>query len=168
MRDEIIIGIDPGATGAIAAIFPDEVAELNDIPVTKRIVGKKSRTFCYIPGIAQILTSYAQNPDYNVTAYIERQHAMPKQGVVSMFVLGELYGALQGIFSALGVRYKTVRPQEWKKEVLSFTRADKQQSILKAVDLFPDLAQHMSRKKDHGRAEALLIAEYGKRDRNGC
>lgn len=30
-----------------------------------------------------------------------------------------------------------------------------------ALDLFPSLSSSLKRKKDHGRAEALLIAAYG-------
>ena len=40
---------------------------------------------------------------------------------------------------------------------------DKDASRLRAIQLFPVVANRLDRKKDDGRAEALLLAEYGRR-----
>jgi len=40
---------------------------------------------------------------------------------------------------------------------------EKDASRLKAIQLFPLSASNLSRKKDHGRADALLIAAYYRR-----
>jgi len=50
-------------------------------------------------------------------------------------------------------------PQIWKK-AFSLGK-DKEQTRLRAQQLFPGTA--LRRKKDHGRAEALLLALYGQR-----
>ena len=51
---------------------------------------------------------------------------------------------------------------KWKKE-FSLVHQDKQASIDMAKKLFPHIDFLFNRKKDHGRAEALLMAEYMRR-----
>jgi len=85
---------------------------------------------------------------------------MPGQGVTSMFNMGYGLGALHAIFTCLYIRTVRVRPQAWKKE-FGLIKKEKGDSIRVAQELFP-LAD-ITLKKHHGRAEALLMAEYGRR-----
>jgi crossover junction endodeoxyribonuclease RuvC len=95
---------------------------------------------------------------------LEEVHAMPGQGVTSMFSMGKGSGLWEGIITALGMPLVRIPPQRWKKEMLADGRGkDKQASIVRALELFPEAASHMARKKDEGRAEAILIAEYLRR-----
>ncbi len=55
-----------------------------------------------------------------------------------------------------------VSPRVWKKR-MGLTTADKETSRAMAIRMFPLLAKELARKGDDGRAEALLIAEYGRR-----
>jgi crossover junction endodeoxyribonuclease RuvC len=88
---------------------------------------------------------------------------MPKQGVASSFCFGQGLGMWQGIIAALGLPLEMPSPQRWKKEMLADQGKDKDASRFKAIALFPALAAQMSRVKDDGRAEAILMAEYGRR-----
>ena len=81
---------------------------------------------------------------------------------------GMNFGFIQGVLKAYSIPYELVTPQKWKKE-FSCT-SDKNTSIEVCKRLFPNVNLKATDrcKKDHdGIAEALLIAEYGRRHYNG-
>ena len=146
----IYIGVDPGKNGGIAIIDSDGVIAF---PFSEE------RLLIELDGIAQ---------EYECICYLEHVHAMPKQGVSSTFNFGMNFGFIQGVLKAYEIPYELVTPQKWKKE-FSCT-SDKNTSIEVCKRLFPgvNLKATDRCKKDHdGIAEALLIAEYGRRHYNG-
>lgn len=143
-----IIAIDPGKTGAIAYDVPGAALKVYDMPDTPA-------------GVVSLLRSLSWAPD-GAFCLIEKQQAMPKQGVSSMFTLGEGYGFLQATVMTLGLPLDFVRPADWKRK-LGLTNADKTGSRAMAARLFPDQADEFKRVKDHGRAEAALLAVYARR-----
>ena len=146
----IYIGVDPGKNGGIAIIDSDGVIAF---PFSEE------RLLIELDGIAQ---------EYECICYLEHVHAMPKQGVSSTFNFGMNFGFIQGVLKAYSIPYELVTPQKWKKE-FSCT-SDKNTSIEVCKRLFPyaSLKATDRCKKDHdGMAEALLIAEYGRRHYNG-
>ena len=105
-----------------------------------------------------------------LTVCIEKQQSMPGQGVSSTFSTGYGFGLWIGILAALGISYTVVRPQTWKREMLRDMAGDtmstgngKAAARLRAMQLFPSASDQLTRVKDHGRADALLIAEYHRR-----
>src|SRR5690606_2041087 len=92
------------------------------------------------------------------TAYVEKVGAMPGQGVSSMFNFGMGVGVLQGVLAACGIPYFLVTPQSWKKRA-SLSGKDKDMARTMAQQLYPSAS--LGRKKDIGRADAMLIARYG-------
>jgi hypothetical protein len=92
-------------------------------------------------------------------AIVERVSAMPGQSVSSTFKFGQSYGAALGILAALQIRTHLVAPAVWKKYFR--LDSDKEKSRAAALRMFPATAHYFSRKKDHGRAEAALLAVYG-------
>lgn len=149
------LGIDPGLSGAIAAILPDGL-EFYDMP-TFQIKGKTHLDYA---GLAYILRRYAIQSDCMVA--IELVGAMPGQGVSSMFKFGQCYGAALATLATLKIPYQTVTPPVWKR-TFRLIGEDKDASRARALELFPSAAEHLKRKKDHGRADALLLAEYIRR-----
>ena len=146
----IYIGVDPGKNGGIAIIDSDGVIAF---PFSEE------RLLIELDGIAQ---------EYECICYLEHVHAMPKQGVSSTFNFGMNFGFIQGVLKAYEIPYELVTPQKWKKE-FSCT-SDKNTSIEVCKRLFPNVNLKATDrgKKDHdGIAEALLIAEYGRRHYNG-
>jgi crossover junction endodeoxyribonuclease RuvC len=144
-------GIDPGFSGAIAIINDKHrVIECWDMPI--HTVGKQKSID--IHRLKGMLTTY---PLAHIT--IERAQAMPKQGVVSMFRYGESYGIIQGVCH-MDVPRTYVRPADWKKLLMPGMDKAKGSSIVRAEELFN---YSLPRKKDHGKAEAILIAEFGRR-----
>lgn len=96
-------------------------------------------------------------------AYVEKVGAMPGQGVTSMFHFGKSAGYIEGVLKAKNIPFELVSPQKWKKKYE--LHSDKEQSIAKCKELFPDinlLRTPRCKKESDGMAEALLIANYGK------
>ncbi len=95
--------------------------------------------------------------DRPAKAIIERVHAMPGQGVTSMFTFGQGYGSLRMALIASGIPFEEVTPQRWQKEMACLTQGDKNVSKAKAQQLFPTV------KVTHAISDALLIAEWNRR-----
>ena len=157
---KVWVGIDPGLTGAVALIHGESplggVIEIFDAPIAVVKKGKKKQGVPLPDEMARIFYGIR---DYNPIVYIEQVHAMRKQGVTSMFNFGMGYGMWIGILAALSIPYQLVTPQRWKKEMMhGMVTAEKDASLVQAKRLFPQVAEQLQRKKDDGRAEALLIA----------
>jgi crossover junction endodeoxyribonuclease RuvC len=99
----------------------------------------------------------AHRPDL---AFIERAQALPRQGSSSGFKYGRAVGAIEAAIMLAGVPLTIVEPSAWKK-FHSLRGKDKEGARLRALMLFPNAAGMFARKKDHGKAEAMLVALYG-------
>lgn len=144
-------GIDPGFSGAIAIIDDHQrIVECHDMPLH----GVKGKEEIDCDEVIAILLNYHLSH-----VAIEKAQAMPKQGCVSMFRYGDGYGQIKGICIALGLKRSLVPPQTWKKRMMHGMDKSKGASIVRAEQLFDF---HSTRKKDHGKADAILIAEYGR------
>jgi Holliday junction resolvasome RuvABC endonuclease subunit len=143
---DCIMGVDPGVSGAVAFLFPDDMDLVAiDLPVVDGQVNS----------VALAMAIFGMSP---TMAVVEKVHSMPKQGVASTFKFGVAYGTILGIVSALKIPLHLVRPQQWKKEF--GLGPDKEQARAMAIRLWPD-EDRFAKKKDHGKAEAALIARYG-------
>jgi len=154
-------GIDPGKSGALALLSPLGDVKIWDTPTL--VVKKDSSRQAYDE--AAMCDLLRALPD-GVRLGIEVQHAMPKQGVSSMFSLGDGYGLWRGMLTALGISYVLVQPQRWKKALMDGQPKDKAASVLVASRLWPAHAQVFRGPKGaakDGRADAVLIAEYVRR-----
>jgi len=96
----------------------------------------------------------------DIEIILEAVHAMPGQGVSSSFKFGMAYGAAIAIIERFNCVWHMVTPQKWKKALQ--LDSDKQKSLDLARQLWPEAS--LLRKKDNGRAEALLLAEYLRRE----
>jgi len=152
-----ILGIDPGLSGAVSLfdITLKKPLELYDIPtITSQNSDKRTID---IPKLSIYISSMVKN--YSILcACIEKVHAMPDQGVVSMFNFGMGYGILLGLLTANGLKIVEIAPSAWKAGLnLS---SDKRESLALVKKLYPSHAESFKRIKDNGRAEALLIAHF--------
>jgi crossover junction endodeoxyribonuclease RuvC len=77
-----------------------------------------------------------------------------------MFSFGRAAGIAEGVVGALGLRLVRVTPDTWKRRA-RLTGKDKDAARALAIDLFPEVAADLSRKRDGGRADALLLALFG-------
>ena len=153
----IVLGIDPGAHGAIARLdVVHGLFTVDDMPTALVKVGKGNKTRIMVSLLAQLIRY--DRPDH---AYIEAVSARPGQGVTSVFAFGQVLGQIEGVLAALGVPVTYVQPRAWKK-AFSLS-ADKGTSRARAMQLWPAQAALFARVKDDGRAEAALIGLYGLR-----
>lgn len=149
--NQMIIGIDPGNTGALAFMKISGEVEVVDMPLMAN--GKKQQVNA--SELTKIISSRLQP---NTRAIVEKVSAMPGQGVSSMFNFGMGYGVIQGVLAALGVPYTLCTPQRWKKAATLIGK-DKDNARTLAQQLYPNAP--LGRKKDIGRADAILIARFG-------
>jgi crossover junction endodeoxyribonuclease RuvC len=145
----IVIGIDPGVSGAYAVHINGVLDEVNDLPV----LGGR------IDGGALAHTLKDFHPDDSVI-YLEDTHAMPKNGSIASFSLGLNTGIIIGVCQSLRHPLVRVRPAAWKSK-MSVSRLDKNAIRGVARELYPSVADAFARVKDHNRAEAVLISRYG-------
>lgn len=153
VKNKTIIGIDPGKKGGIA-IYSEGEWKTYIMPLSGKDINEKelSDIFFGVPGECE-----------NVMAYLEKVHAMPGQGVTSMFTFGMGYGILRGILTANWIPYQLVTPQAWKKVVLAGLSKDKNESCNYVLRKYPKIELMPGRKRvpDLGIADAVCIAEYG-------
>lgn len=147
----IVVGIDPGASGAVAIIQTSGAASAVDIPTAKNAAGKTR----IIPAAVQDTIMAAGVPN---CVWVEDVHAMPGQGVSSMFAFGRSLGIIEGVVGTLKIPMRYVSPAVWKRH-FGLIGADKDAARTVAMQRFPKV--DLARKKDVGRADALLIALYG-------
>ena len=148
-----IAGIDPGASGAIAVLTGDEL-EIIDMP-TLEIRGKR------ILDLGTLARFFDLHGAGLSLAVIEDPHAMPGQGVSSMFKFGFACGAVQAFVASAFIPVKLVAPAQWKR-AMGLT-SDKDASRRLASQLLPRWSHLWARVKDDGRAEAALLALYGRK-----
>jgi Holliday junction resolvasome RuvABC endonuclease subunit len=150
----IVVGIDPGLSGALAVLNEDGDLDTVLMPV----MGAPVRV---VDGgaVARWLSECSPN-----LAVIEMAQAMPKQGASSTFRFGQAYGQVLGVLQTSLIPYRIVVSRRWKQDLgLS---SDKEQSRRRAIELLPRWADQFTRRKDEARAEAALIAWWWLHGRN--
>lgn len=112
-----------------------------------------------VPGMVRMLGAYGTLPEDH--AFIERWQARPEASPQSMGKIGYGFGLWVGILTAMEIPLTIVWPQTWQKEMYAGAVGEgKERSLLIASRLWPDLVIPKTR---HDRADALLIAEWGRR-----
>lgn len=146
----IVLGIDPGRYGALA-LHNGQLLRVEDMPVSGKEVD---------PAIlADVLEDMLQGRERPDKVVVERQQAYPKQGSSSCFITGVRYGLILGICACLDWPVERVGPAVWKRGTKTPTEKDGARA--RASELMPEGASWWRLKKDHGRAEAALLAWYG-------
>jgi crossover junction endodeoxyribonuclease RuvC len=156
-----VIGIDPGVEGAVAVVDDaGRLVALDDTPVVWTASrGRRRRS--YDLGRMRALLARWMGDGAPVHAVVELQQAMPGQGVSSMFSTGYGYGLWIGLLAGLGIPHTPVPARVWQRALLASGSGDtKGRALVAASRLFPLCPIPQAR---HGRADALLLAEYGRR-----
>lgn len=178
-KPDVIIGIDPGISGAIAFIdIKKDNIEIFDVPtITVESSGKKkssrNKKDYDKMGMSELLKKYAGR---KVLVVMEHVHAMPGQGVTSMFNFGRGVGLWEGLFAAYGWEPEMMTPQSWKKkfgerllnkslpkpDILKLTRPEYNRlSVLerkKYDEANKAFEAQKKSTKEHAKGEAVLLA----------
>ncbi len=165
----VILGIDPGVTGAL--IWLDTVPPVS---TGELLLVMDHTAWCnhHEPAkeLHTILNSLLK-PDLVI---MEQQHARPNhrvdpstgekktaQGIASTWNYAEHYGILRGVLAAFPATVVLANPAVWKANMgVTF---EKETSLALARKKWPMSLEMFKFRKNHGRAEAALLAEYGRR-----
>ena len=154
----LIIGVDPGISGAICFFENGRIMDVVEMPTMTE--GKKNKR--QVNG-SQIYNEISKRINkiekQNIRVIIEQVSAMPGQGVTSMFNFGQSFGILKGICSAMQLPMYFIRPAKWKK-YFSLINSEKDASRTKAIEMFPYFSSQLSKKKDSNKADEILIASF--------
>lgn len=150
----MILGIDPGATGAVAVLDGGTLVSVYDMPLKKVKVNGTMKKRIDSRALHELLVQH--DVDH---VFLEQVTAMPGQGVTSMFAFGRATGIAEGVAATKSEDLIEVRPQVWKKHFGLTGSKDGSREL--AMERWPRMAAYFQRKKDDGRAEAALIGLWG-------
>lgn len=174
MTKILLVGIDPGTTGAVCILAPDGRVEFVDTPTIEVKNGKKTKTEFDEPAMVSVLRNVRDTSvqlGVQLLAVIEKVNAMPSiqgkrsMGTTSAFSFGMGYGMWRMACAALGVPYQLVHPATWKKVVLAGTPKSDGAEAIVAGQLYPAVAADLRGPRGGlrtGRVDALLIAHWGR------
>lgn len=166
----IIIGIDPGVSGALARFACGTLTDIADMPLDTvnlhrsgadlrdLIGGKKAvtRRSVNAPSLARILREWSAG--HSTLVLKEKVGPRPNQNA-SVFMKAD--GVLTGVIGGVGLELQEIDPALWKR--MMGVPADKKEARKIAIEFFPAWKHLFSRADDHNRAEAALIGLYGVR-----
>jgi crossover junction endodeoxyribonuclease RuvC len=147
----LFVGIDPGLVSGTWAVIDHHGAYKS----SGQILSDAGRVD--VPKLREAWQQATHGQD--VSYIVEDVHSMPQQGIASTYRFARAVGAIEATARLLWKDWWTVSPQSWKKAM--DVTADKETSLTLARHLWPNAP--LERKKDHGVAEALLLAEYLRR-----
>lgn len=162
-----IIGIDPGLSGALAMVGPKGLEAVADMPTMTRGNGAaKVKNQVNAAALAQLLREWTSGHDRQAVLVV-LEHQAPfrvpgqkPQGSSSVFSLGHTTGIIEGVVVACRLPSVEVTAGRWKKAFgVPGGKEHKGKARELAQRFYPEA--DLARKKDHNRAEAILIARYG-------
>jgi len=164
MSRKHILGVDPGFKGALALYDPYNKAcvAIKDMPLLNFLNQKRNTLDLF--DLAQWIGLYASDvglalvEKVSAMTYKDRHGEIRGQSASGAFEFGRSTGVVQGIIASFNIPTVLVHPASWKS-AMGLT-SNKQDSLDKAKTLFPTHRHYFLRKKDDGRAEALLMAVF--------
>lgn len=170
-----VVGCDSDAGGALAIIrgnFAGDVqtVEIVDVPTMTVTVNGKKRIRLdvakMIEKVKELDLPSDGNGGHSSVVFVEEGGVEFGFSAQTAFVQGYNFGLWKGVLESCvnpeTTRVEVVKPQAWKLALgLSGKKTSKDDSIEMAKMVFPESEDMLQRKKDHGRAESLLIAAYG-------
>lgn len=160
-----VIGIDPGATGALA-LYDTKIAkiiDLKDMPNYQEVLttGKKTNrvNFNALRYILEDWKQLAISQDKDLFVHIEKVNAFSKQSAPAAFNFGYAAAIPLVICKMLDLYTIRIPAVTWKGQ-FGLKAKDKDEARQLALKLFPYLGLYLKRKMDVDRADAILIAVY--------
>lgn len=147
-----VIGIDPGASGAVVILRDGVPAHWMLMPTAK--VGTATQVN------PAALVAFLRVHSTAAQVFLEKVGAMPGQGVVSMFNFGHSCGVVTGVLGALQMPVTLVTPQSWKKRA-GLLGQDKDAARSRALQLWPHWRALDKKGEGQALADAALIALHG-------
>lgn len=130
------------------------------MPLVTAAIGKRVQRQIDPLALAKLVSSLDLSPSTEIRAVLEQPVPNALNGKWSWFSAGYNSGIWKGVLMSFGVPFETVPANVWKTD-MQLRKAGKEGSRLLAQELLPQTHSQLKRKKDHGRAEALLLAAWG-------
>jgi crossover junction endodeoxyribonuclease RuvC len=140
----------------MAIVDEHRVVRVVDLPIYQIRSGKKLRSELDLGGLREQLTSEAIDH-----VFIEQVSTRPGEGRVSAFRFGQTAGMIIAAVAVLRLPYSLITPQKWQR--IAGCGPSPDEARRRCGQLYPDAAQYLTRKRDAGRADAILIARAGLR-----
>lgn len=161
----IVIGIDPGLTGAVAVMDHNGVRAVFDLPTMPVPgAGPKALVKNKIDGraLCQLLLKHCPASEGKPRVFLEKVSTMggANNAVQTQGSLMRSLGAIETVVECLNFPMEQVAPQSWKKQF--GIGSDKAKALDVARRLHPEAAAELKRVRDHNRAEAILLAHFGR------
>lgn len=157
----IHIGIDIGLTGAIAAIDAAGHSRVFDLATVSSDAGNRLDGRALILALRELCPH--PHPGIVIAEDIRPRPDDSKGHGNTMHSQGSLMrsrGIVECACDIARLPIIWVQPATWKKR-FGLLKKDKDESRQVALRLMPARKADLARKKDHNRAEALLLARYG-------
>lgn len=159
----LTFGIDPGLSGCVATLLDGEPGPMLDMPTVMHGDWNEVDARALAGWLRE---QRAAHPGAYVSACVEKVGARPTDGGTTAFRFGESSGKVKAVLEAMGIPYSRVVPAQWKRR-FDLLKAEKDASRVLALVRFPSVAHLLQRKKDNGRADALLLALWHDSTQNG-
>ena len=144
-----VLGVDPGVKGGLVVLHhggkPHSI-------VTFQPNMEEREVAAAVKQAAKSLISLGSH-----RCFFEKVGYMPHDGGKGAFTFGAINGLLKGVLLACDIEITYVTPMLWQAEMECLSGGNKNVTKLRAQQLFP------GERITHGNADALLIAEYGRR-----
>lgn len=146
-----IVGIDPGASGALVIL--NEAPKVQKIFPFRKILG----TEIDMTELPDVIRGWWGS---DTLIFMEDVHALPRDASKYAFVFGENTGIIKGLLFANKYPFEEIFSQKWQRhfglgDKYPSKTARKNAQKAKAQELFPDIKVTLDI------ADALLIARYG-------
>lgn len=149
MNKIAVLGCDPGVRGGLAVLAGD---------------GRVAHVRAFYPDMTRNDLSAALyqamdllKAEGSLNVYLEKVNTRPGEGHQGAFTFGRVYGGLEQAFLAHGAKLHDVYPMTWQGRLECMSAGNKNVTKARAAQLFPGV------KMTHAVADALLIAEHGRR-----
>lgn len=155
----IVIGIDIGVTGALAAIDSRGSCQVRDLPTVEIPGNRVVRRKIDARGLAALIREFVPPGEVALALY-EDVHAGMGPGAAARSSLDLNRGRVESVLELARLDVRAVSPQTWKR-YFGLIGKDKSDAREIAARLYPQAAHEFKRAKDHNRADAVLLAIYG-------
>lgn len=157
-----LLAADPGLSGGLCFMQAGAVVEVLDVPT----IADGSNRQVDVAAICRRIDRW--KPRYAIIENVQPMPSIPGKdgvrrgmGAASSFRFGFATGQIRAVAVCYGMQLRLVHPRTWKRWA-GLSGPDKEQSRQLALQLVPEAAEWLGRKKDHNRAESVLLALYGR------
>lgn len=156
-----LVAYDPGLSGAFCFMKAGVIVDIGDMPT----LSDGSNRQVDVTALCRRIDKWA--PTHAIIENVQPMPSIPGadglrrgMGAASSFRFGFATGQIRAVVTCYGMEVRLVHPQSWKRWA-GLRGSDKEQSRQRALALMPAAAKWLPLKRDHNKAEALILALYG-------